>query len=338
MKYYTIFITTMPRARGRTQIVPQQEVLNIQRRLGEHWTLVTLHEATSTNARCLEWLARRCLLKDEMICNICNINFSFIVFAEGIDRMRWKCPTCNKRKSVRDGSFFEKSKLPLHKLLKIAYLWSLATSQQTVGREVEVDTGHTTVDWYNFFRDLCLGAVINRRERVGGYDDVNGELVPKIVEIDESKFFRPKYNRGRHRDGHWVFGGIERGTKKCFLVEVAQRDANTLLPTIEDWIEPGTQIISDGWAAYNRVDQIQGGIYTHEVIIHEQNFVDPNDPSIHTQNVENMWSRAKRVFKRQYGTSRELFESYLIEFMWRNIIENDPFAEILVEISRQYNV
>ena len=38
------------------------------------------------------------------------------------------------------------------------------------------------------------------------------------VEIDESKFGKRKYNRGRVVDGHWVFGGMERTTGECFLV------------------------------------------------------------------------------------------------------------------------
>ena len=29
----------------------------------------------------------------------------------------------------------------------------------------------------------------------------------KVVEIDESKFGKRKYNRGKYQDGHWVFGG-----------------------------------------------------------------------------------------------------------------------------------
>ena len=56
------------------------------------------------------------------------------------------------------------------------------------------------------------------------------------IEIDESKFGRRKYNRGRQVDGHWVFGGIERVSGECFLVEVQQRDANTLLPLIAQYI------------------------------------------------------------------------------------------------------
>ncbi|KAB0801580.1 hypothetical protein PPYR_03766, partial [Photinus pyralis] len=37
------------------------------------------------------------------------------------------------------------------------------------------------------------------------------------VEIDEAKRGKRKYNRGRRIEGQWVFGGIERGSKNCFL-------------------------------------------------------------------------------------------------------------------------
>ena len=39
--------------------------------------------------------------------------------------------------------------------------------------------------------------------------------------------------------------------------------------------------MSDNWAAYNRIDQIGGSMYTHKVVIHENNFVDANDENIH---------------------------------------------------------
>ena len=49
------------------------------------------------------------------------------------------------------------------------------------------------------------------------------------LEIDESKFGRKKYNRGRYTEGHWVFGEIERITGNAFLVEVEKRDTTTLV-------------------------------------------------------------------------------------------------------------
>ena len=160
----------------------------------------------------------------------------------------------------------------------------------------------TIVDWCNFFRDECENWVERHSGEIGGMDD-NGE--PIVVEIDESKYFHRKYHRGQWREGHWVFGGIERDTGKCFLVEVPDRTAATLQQHIQTHILPGTHIVSDGWAAYANIDAIRGGIYTHAVVVHQAHFVDPNDTEIHTQNIENMWMRAKRKIKRQFGTSRE---------------------------------
>ena len=59
----------------------------------------------------------------------------------------------------------------------------------------------TSIDWYNFVRDICTQYFIDHPSVIGG---------PGIeVEIDESMFGKRKYNRGRQVDGHWVFGGIE---------------------------------------------------------------------------------------------------------------------------------
>ena len=135
------------------------------------------------------------------------------------------------------------------------------------------------MDWYNFC-DVCEHYLVYNPVQIGEIDlDDNRNIVPKVVEIDESKFFHRKYHRGQWREGHWVFGGIERGSNKCFSVEVGRRDEATLRPLIEQWILPGTKIMSDDWR-----DAYHDGIYQH-VIIHEQNFVDPHDRNIHTQNV-----------------------------------------------------
>ena len=75
---------------------------------------------------------------------------------------------------------------------------------------------------------------------------MNEDGTSVVVEIDETKFFHRKYHRGQWRPGHWVFGGIERGSGKCFLVEVPDRRAVTLKEAIMQYILPGTHIISDG--------------------------------------------------------------------------------------------
>ena len=144
-------------------------------------------------------------------------------------------------------------------------------------------------------RDVCEEYLERNPNELGGMDN-NGE--PIEVEIDESKYFHRKYHRGAWHEGHWVFGAVERATGRCCLVEVPDRSAETLVPIIRRWILPGTRILSDGWRAYANLGAIGGGIYVHDVIIHEQNFVHPNDPTIHTQRIEGLWSRAKKKLKR----------------------------------------
>ena len=89
-----------------------------------------------------------------------------------------------------------------------------------------------------------------------------------IVEIDESKFFHRKYHRGAYRQGHWVFGAIERVSRKCYVVEVQDRRRVTLENIIKEVLLPGTHIVSDGWAAYGYLNEIGNGIYHHSVVIH----------------------------------------------------------------------
>ena len=128
-----------------------------------------------------------------------------------------------------------------------------------------------------FIRDLCETTIENNPQELGGFNE-NGETIE--VEINESTFFHRKYHSGQWRERHWVFGAVERRTRRCFLVEVPDRTAANLEPIIRRWILPGTHIISDGWAAYANIENIANGIYTHSVIVQERNFVDPIEPGV----------------------------------------------------------
>ena len=102
------------------------------------------------------------------------------------------------------------------------------------------------------------------------------------------------------------------------MVEVPDRSRATLEPIIQQFILPGSHIMWDGWLAYANIPQIGGGIYTHDVIVHERHFVDPGNPDVHTQNIINTWMGAKRKVKRHFGTSNDLLPTYMAEVIWRN--------------------
>jgi hypothetical protein len=64
---------------------------------------------------------------------------------------------------------------------------------------------------------VCVNRIIedvtNNSQMLGGRDEF---CIPRVVEIDESLFFRAKYNRGNHTTEQWHVGGVKRGSKKPF--------------------------------------------------------------------------------------------------------------------------
>lgn len=106
-----------------------------------------------------------------------------------------------------------------------------------------------------------------------------------IVEIDEAKFGRRKYHRGRLITGQWLFGDVQCNTKKMFVVLILSCKAEVLLSLIQKYSVPGSIIYSDCWKAYEKIDK---NIYQHGVVNHSKNFVD-SDTGIHTQNNERLW-------------------------------------------------
>lgn len=149
--------------------------------------------------------------------------------------------------------------------------------------------------------------------------------IGKVVEIDESKFGKRKYNKGHRVQGQWIFGGIERDTGKSFLIPVEKRNATTLLTIIKEWIKPGTTIISDCWKAY---DCLNDEGFQHLTVNHSVNFVDP-ESGAHTNTVEGMWRHAKaflpeynRLVKSQINLATPK-KSVIYFYIGFNVILND---------------
>ena len=136
-------------------------------------------------------------------------------------------------------------------------------------------------------------------------------------------------------DGHWVFGGIERGTTKSFMDVVEDRSAATLIPIIQCYIWPGSVIISDEWRAYSTLSSLG---YTHQIVNPSNTFMDPSTGA-HTNSTEGYWSCVKRQMRRQgvMNTTNDLFPTYLLESLWRKrYCGEDLFEKLLNCTSEQY--
>ena len=77
-------------------------------------------------------------------------------------------------------------------------------------------------------------------------------------------------------------------------MQVEDRKAATLMPVIQQFIKPGSTVITDQWAAYSDIGQYG---YQHLTINHAEHFVDLG-PEAQTQNIECTLSYTKGKPKR----------------------------------------
>lgn len=91
---------------------------------------------------------------------------------------------------------------------------------------------------FKLVRDaLLISEYVINQSYLGGVGS-NGQSI--VVEIDESKFGKRKYNKGKRVDGVWVVGGVERTPeRKVFLLTVPNRNQNTLKLIIDTFAKDG---------------------------------------------------------------------------------------------------
>lgn len=132
-----------------------------------------------------------------------------------------------------------------------------------------------------------------------------------IVEVDEAKIGRQKYNRDRIIRGQWIFGGIERNSYRI-IVSLKDRSAATLSTIIQQHIAPGTIIYSDSWKGYNSLNKLN---YIHRTVT--------------------VW-RDMRAALSRFGISQEHYMHYLTEFLFKkqyNFKERIPqFLKIMASL------
>ena len=187
-------------------------------------------------------------------------------------------------------------------------------------------SSETVCDYKMYCREICVNIVMDKSDnQIGGHN--------LTVEINESKFRKRKYNRGRVIEGQWVLGGICRETKEVFLTTVQSRDSDTLIPIIKRRIKAGTTIISDCWRSYDCLSEED---FKHLTVNHSLNFVNP-DNGAHTQNIENLWWQIKRKLPETYTRHNQLY-LHLAEYLWRNMKRrsNDFFQEFLKDAAKYY--
>ena len=132
------------------------------------------------------------------------------------------------------------------------------------------------------------------------------------VEADESYFGGVrKGKRGRGAAGKIAVFGLLKRNDKVYTAIIPNACTATLMPIIEERVEPDSIVYTDTFKAYNALD-ISG--FHHHRINHSRQFAEQAN---HINGIENFWNQAKRHLRRFNGITPEHFYWFLKECEWR---------------------
>ena len=132
------------------------------------------------------------------------------------------------------------------------------------------------------------------------------------VEADESYFGgRRKGKRGRGAAGKVAVFGLLKRRGKVYTAIIPNAKAATLMPIIEEQVEPDSIVYTDTFRSYNALDVSD---FHHLRINHSKLFADKQN---HINGIENFWNQAKRHMRKYNGIKPDNFHWFLKECEWR---------------------
>ncbi len=219
----------------------------------------------------------------------------------------YRCNSCKQDFTVRTGTIFERSHVPLHKWLYAMYLLMTArkgVSSLQLAKEIGV-TQKTAWFMLQRIREAC------------GNDP---SLLSGIVEVDEAYFggkegtkhASKKLHAGRGTAGKIpVVGMRERGGRtKAFPVDGV--DSESLKAVVEENVEAGSLIHTDEHAGYNALK----ASYGHAAVNHGAGVYSKG--GVTTNSIESVWAVMKRgVYGVYHHVSEKHLARYVNEFTFR---------------------
>ncbi len=222
--------------------------------------------------------------------------------------MPYRCRTCRKHYSVRQGTIMEESRLPLQK-------WALAIYM--------VCTNLKSVSSMKLHRDLGISQrsawfMMHRiREAFPvGFDPFAGPVEVDETYIGGKRKNMPKSKRkqmtGRGAVGKTaVVGAKDRDTNQVSVKVVKSTDAPTLQSFVHDRTEPDAQVYTDDARAYVGMDR------AHESVNHSAG--EYVRAMAHTNGMESFWAVLKRGYQGTFHHfSAKHMQRYVTEFAGRH--------------------
>lgn len=215
----------------------------------------------------------------------------------------YKCRDCGKRFTVRQGTMFEGSNLPLKKWFYAIYLF-LSHKRGISSCQLAKDIGVTQkTAWFMLHRIRH-----NVRDDDADFND--------MTQVDET-YVGGKTQRNRGGQGRStkqktpVMGLLSDG--KVYARVIKNASSKVLLGIIDKLVRKGSTVITDKWKGYNKVKER----YIHEVVEHNlKEYV--NVDGFHTNSIEGFWSQLKRgIIGIYFFVSPKHLQNYCKEFVFR---------------------
>ncbi len=262
-------------------------------------TLLELEDQFSTEEACRKYLF---LLRwpDGFRCPRCR-HQKFWARNRGL----YECADCGYQASITAGTIFQDTKKPLR--LWFRAVWHITNQKygaNALGLQRILGFGSYRTAWM-WLHKLRRAMVRPGRDRLSG-----------VVEVDESYIGGKKVGkRGRGAEGKALImvaaqvDGSHIG--RIRLRQIPDASANSLKDAIQQTVEQGSEVHTDGWNGYNHLDQLD---YKHLVVREESDVGDNLLPFCH---------RTVALLKRwllgtlQGAVSHAHLDYYLDEFTFR---------------------
>jgi transposase-like protein len=213
-------------------------------------------------------------------------------------RFLWKCFGCKKQYTVRINSVYEDSRIPMRHW--VFAFWSACTHKKGVSAlQIKRQTG------LNYRSALFM---MNRiRHAMTPPPDPKPPL-GGTVEVDEVYIGPPNKKDVRWDNKTPVIAVVQRGTGEV-RTKVANVTSKNLCDFVQRHTAPGSRVITDAHKFYRKAVPKDRG---HDTIKHHiKQYVDPEDPTIHTNTVEGFFSLLRR---RLDGTHHGVSEEHLFRY------------------------